>query len=209
MEKLNFQLLTISGGSASGKSSIIREIRTTFSEDEVCIILQDNYYKPIEFQVKDEKGVYNFDLPEAIDSELFFTDLMALSDGNTLEKQEYTFNHPEKLPVKFTLKPAPVVIAEGIFVGHFRKISEMADLKVYVDADEEICFQRRFERDIREREIPEFLVHYQWNSHVLPAYRKYVEPCKKEADLVINNHFSYQKGLEVLLAYIRLHIGKK
>lgn len=206
MNKLNFQLLTICGGSASGKSSIIREIRNTFSEEEVCIILQDNYYKAIEHQVQDETGIYNFDLPEAIDSDLFLQDLRELSAGHILHKQEYTFNHPDKIPAKFTLKPAPVVIAEGIFVMYFSMIAALANLKVYIDADIETCFQRRYKRDLGERGIPEKLILYQWNNHVMPAYRQYVEPFRKEADLVINNNDSYRKGLNVLVTYIRSQI---
>lgn len=197
----SFYLISVTGGSASGKSLFISALKDSFSE-KITIISQDDYYKSIEYQHKDEKGIYNFDLPEAIDHDLFLEHLTLLSTGKVIRKLEYTFNHPEKIPREKVFYPRPVIIIEGLFVEYHPVISQNIDFKVFIDADEEICFQRRRRRDIFERGIPEEIFLHQWNFHVLPAYRKFVLKFKESADLVVLNNQDFDEGLEYLKALI-------
>jgi len=197
----SFFLISITGGSASGKSSVLNEIRALFDK-KVCIISQDDYYKSIEFQTKDEKGIYNFDLPEAIDHVQFLDDLYKISTGKTIEKYEYTFNHPDKKAALKTFYPASVVIIEGLFVLYHPELAAKVDCKVFVDAEENICFERRKKRDIFERGIPENVFLHQWNHHVLPAYHSFVVNYKSQCDLIINNNINFREGLDQLCLII-------
>jgi uridine kinase len=196
-------LVGIVGGSASGKTSFINSLARHFEPDQITIISQDHYYVPIERQSCDANGVVNFDLPGSIDRQRFFEDVMRLVSGHEVYVQEYTFNNPEKTPEIICYKPAPVIIMEGLFVFHYSEIKELLDLKVYLDAEEEVKLSRRIRRDALERGYPEQEVLYQWHHHVMPAYRTYLAPYKAQSDLIITNNTSYAKGLEVLLHHLK------
>lgn len=207
-KKKSVFLISITGGSATGKSSILKELSDKFG-DQITIISQDDYYKPIKFQHKDEKGIYNFDLPDAIDHVEFLNDLYKISTGETVERPEYTFNHPDKIPAIKCFKPNMVIIVEGLFVLYKTEIERLVDFKVFISADEDICFERRRKRDIDERGIPEDVFLHQWNYHVLPAYRKYVAKYKEESDFIIDNNNNYSKGLKQLSELIENKMKKQ
>lgn len=199
--RLSYYLISVCGASASGKSSLLDLIRNNFGS-EVTIVSQDDYYKDIDQQVKDKKGIYNFDLPGAIDHEAFKNDLFRLSEGETVNRHEYTFNHPHKIPEIRTFKPAPIVVIEGLFINYTKELNDLINLKVFVDADLDICHARRKERDIKVRSIPEDVFTHQWKKHVLPAYKQYVKPCRKMANFIIDNNSSMVEGFAHLKAFM-------
>ncbi|MEO6132395.1 MAG: uridine kinase, partial [Saprospiraceae bacterium] len=97
---------------------------------------------------------------------------------------------------------APIVIVEGLFVFYFPEIRELLDLKIFIDAEDVIKLKRRIIRDAGERNYPLEDVLHRYEFHVLPSYKSYIEPFKQQAHLVINNHKSYDKAIEVLSALI-------
>ena len=195
-------LIGITGGSGSGKTSIIHELREMFPEEKLCIISQDEYYHPREKQIWDDAGYQNFDLPESIDHDLFIRDIRKLISGEIVIKSQYNFNNPGKESKSLTFKPAPVIIVEGLFVFYFDDIRNLMDLKIYIDAEDIIKLKRRIIRDATERNYPIEDVLHRYEHHVLPSYRSFIEPFKRQADLVINNHVSYEKSIQVLAAVI-------
>jgi uridine kinase len=126
-----------------------------------------------------------------------------LIEGKPVVKEQYTFNNPKKESTTLVFKPAPVIIVEGLFVFYFDNIRDLLDLKIYIDAEDIIKLKRRIIRDAGERNYPIEDVLHRYEHHVLPSYRSYIEPFKRQADLVINNHVSYQKSMEVLEAVIK------
>lgn len=196
-------LIGISGGSGAGKTSIIRDLRRIFDEDRLCIISQDEYYHPREKQIWDQEGYQNFDLPDSIDSLHFANDLRSLISGDTVAKDQYTFNNPKQESRKLELRSAPVIIVEGLFVFYFKEINELIDLRIFIDADDIIKLKRRIVRDAGERNYPLEDVLHRYEHHVLPSYRSYIEPFRRQAHIVINNHISYEKAIDVLAAVIR------
>lgn len=195
-------LIGITGGSGSGKSTFIRRIREQFSEDQVCIISMDDYYLPVEFQKEDPNGKKNFDLPKSFDKKAFRAALENLLNWKTVERVEHVFNNPLKTPRTLVFHPAPVIIVEGLFVFHFKKVQAMYDLKIFINAKENLKVIRRIYRDQVERNYPVEDVLYQYQHHVLPAFEKYIAPHKEEADIVINNNQSFDRGLDVVKGYI-------
>ncbi|MEZ4950128.1 MAG: uridine kinase [Saprospiraceae bacterium] len=199
-------LIGITGGSGSGKTSFIKELMAGFSEEEVCILSMDEYYKPKEEQKIDKQGITNFDLPKSIDKKSFVQDLKLLMEGNTVEKQEYTFNNKKAIPKLLTFKPAKVILVEGLFVFHFKKVRKLLDLKVFLHAKENLKVIRRIKRDQVERNYPLEDVLYRYQNHVLPTFERFIEPYFDEADLVINNNRHFENGLKVLRGFIKNHL---
>lgn len=199
-------IIGITGGSGSGKTSIIQDLRKKIPEKDLCIISQDEYYHPREKQIWDNAGYQNFDLPESIDAHAFARDIRMLIDGQEVEKQQYTFNNPNKEKQLLIFKPAPVIIVEGLFVFYFEEIRNLLDLKIFIDAEDIIKLKRRIVRDAGERNYPLEDVLHRYEHHVLPSYRSYIEPFKQQAHIVINNHTSYETAIDVLTAVIHDHI---
>lgn len=196
-------LIGIAGGSASGKSTVLDELKATFSADELCFISQDNYYLDRELQAIDAQGEINFDLPTAIEEKTLVEDVQRLMAGKMVTRREYTFNNPDAKPLIIYIKSAPIIVVEGLFVFHFKELAKMFDLRVYIEARDDIKLERRLKRDAIERGYDEDDVRYRWKNHVAPCYQKYLLPYKDEAHIVLVNNHSYQKGLEILYDHIR------
>ena len=191
-------IIGISGGSGSGKTTFVKELAASFSPEQVCILSQDNYYKPREEQVTDNTGEKNFDLPESFKEEEYHQDVLRLLNGEDVVLKEYTYNNPLAEPRLVTYKAAPVVIIEGIFVFHFADVSRLMDLKIFIDADEHIKLIRRIQRDKIERNYPLEDVLYRYQHHVFPSYVKFILPYKTPCDIVINNNVSFGDAMEAL-----------
>ncbi len=196
-------IIGICGGSGSGKTSFIRDIRKNFPTSEVCIISQDDYYKPRELQKEDENGIKNFDLPVSIDREAFQQDLLKLKAGQNVIKTEYTFNNPTAETKLLEFKTAPIIVVEGLFVQYFEEISDELDLRVFIEAKDHVKLGRRIKRDQVERgyDIDDVLYRYQY--HVMPVYERLIEPLKHNSDLVIPNNSKFERALDVLVGYLK------
>ncbi|MFN3851929.1 MAG: uridine kinase [Spirosomataceae bacterium] len=201
-------IVGITGGSASGKTYFLHSLLESFSESEICLISQDHYYKTQAFVPKDENGVENYDLPEAIDFELFSKHIEQLKRGEEVHQKEYVFNNPNIVPKTLVFKPAPIIVVEGIFVFHSAEINKLLDLKVFIDAKEHIKIKRRIIRDNNERGYDLTDVLYRWENHVSPTYEKYIEPTKYEADIVINNNKHFYNGLSILTSFLKDKLAK-
>lgn len=202
-------IIGITGGSGSGKTRFLETLLTGFKEEEVTCISQDDYYHPREYQLVDENGELNFDRPESIDYEHFASDLRQLSEGKEVEKQEYTFNNPDVVPDVIVRKPAPVILVEGIFIFHYPKITNLLDLKIFVDAMDYIKLQRRLKRDREERGYDADDVLYKYENHIMPSYQKYIAPHKDYSDLVVPNNSDFSGAVSVVKAFINSKLGAK
>ena len=201
-------LVGITGGSASGKTRFLKELAALFHQKEVCILSQDNYYKPAINHVRDENGHINFDLPECIDLDTFYADIISLGKGETVKRREYRFQHEQQLGDWMVFNPAPIIIVEGLFIFYRQDIFNLFDLKIFIDAQDEIKLNRRMSRDTAERNITAEFVLYQWENHVTPAYRQFLLPYKEKADIVINNNNHFQNSLRVVEDHFKVWLKK-
>jgi len=168
-----------------------------FTTDEVCLVSQDDYYIPVAHNMTPEENkLYNFDLPRTIDAELFEKDVQQLLAGKVIYKNEYTFNNPNATPKVLEIKPAPILIIEGLFIMHFKRIAELMDMKIFVDADEAIALERRLKRDLLERGYSNDDVMYKWIHHVVPAYNEYLLPYKNECHRVVINNTNTSENIQ-------------
>lgn len=189
------------GGSATGKTTFLRDLGARLP---ACAFLAlDNYYRPLHEQERDERGEPNFDLPTAFHRERLAADLHALLRGETVTQLEYTFNQHDRAPRSLVIEPAAVLVLEGLFVFHYEEIRAQLDLRVFLHASEAECLRRRLRRDAQERGYSAEVVHYQWQHHVLPAYRQYVLPSREQAHVVIDTVEGYETGLDAVCRHVR------
>jgi uridine kinase len=199
-------IVGITGGSASGKTFFLNSLMNAFDEDQICLISQDHYYKSKHEVPVDENGVHNFDLPQAIDARTYARHITELRDGHNVQQQEYTFNNPQLTPKMLLFRSRPIIVVEGIFVFYFKEIADQLDLKIFIDAKEHIKLKRRIIRDQIERGYDLTDVLYRWENHVFPTYEQFIKPCKAESDIVIPNNRHFEKGLDVIKAYLKTKI---
>ncbi|PWK78664.1 uridine kinase [Mucilaginibacter oryzae] len=203
-------IIGIAGGSGSGKTFFLKCFLEHFTADEVSLVSQDDYYIPVAHNMtKEENKLYNFDLPSTIDHGHFQQDISKLLSKQPILKQEYTFNNPDAIPKMIEIKPAPILIVEGLFILHFKDIAELLDLKVFIDADEDVALQRRLKRDLIERGYSHDDVMYKWINHVVPAYKEYLLPYKDECDRVIVNNGHVAEDIMMITEEISADLRKR
>lgn len=198
-------IIGITGGSASGKTLFLTRLMEQFDTDDICLLSQDNYYRPKEHQTKDENGIENFDLPGAIDDVAFAADVEKLRSGEIVTREEYTFNNSDKIPNLLYFYPKKILVVEGIFVFHFPEVAKLLDLKIFIDAQDKIKLKRRIKRDNEERGYDLQDVMYRWKYHVKPTYEEFIRPHKRSCDIVIPNNQHFEKGLQVIVSYLKSH----
>lgn len=182
-------IIGIAGGSGSGKTFFLKCFLEHFKPEEVCLVSQDDYYIPVAHNMTPEENkLYNFDLPSTIDEQHFLDDIKKLINNEVVYKTEYTFNNPNATPKILEVKPAPILIVEGLFILHFKGIADLLDMRIFIDTEEDVALQRRLKRDLLERGYSHDDVMYKWINHVVPAYKEFLLPYRQECDKVITNN---------------------
>lgn len=203
-------IIGIAGGSGSGKTFFLNRFLDHFTADEICLVSQDDYYFPVAHNMTaEENKLYNFDIPATIDQEQFESDVNKLLNGEVIYKKEYTFNNPNITPQLLEIKPAPILIIEGLFIFHFKAIANLLDMKIFVDADEDIALQRRLTRDLNERGYSNEDVLYKWTNHVVPAYKEFLLPYKGSCDKIIINNTHTAKDILLVTEAISKELREK
>ena len=202
----NPKIVAIAGGSASGKSTIVKIIAETY-KDDIIVVGHDNYYKAHDDIDFDERKLLNYDHPKAFDTDLFCEDLKKLRIGKEIDMPVYDYTIHTRSKDTIKVKAKRIILIEGILVLYEKKIRELTDTKVFVDADSDIRLKRRILRDTveRGRSIESCLTQY--IEQVKPMHEKYVEPSKKYADIIIPRGAKNTKGIEILSKHIENMIG--
>jgi uridine kinase len=201
-------IIGISGGSGSGKTTFVRELKKLFSDEEMTVFSQDDYYRPRTEQAKDVNNEKNFDLPTSIDRDLYHSDLKRLIGGEIVEKMEYHYNNQLRDPEMKTFRPAKILLLEGIFVFYYEEIYKLMDLRIFIDSKDSIKVIRRIQRDRVERNYPLEDVLYRYEHHVSPTYEKYILPYKDKVDMVINNNVGFTQAMTILVQGLKCRLKK-
>lgn len=197
----DIKIIAVAGGSASGKSSIVKQIDETF-EDDLIVIGHDNYYKAHDDMSFDQRSKLNYDYPGAFDNELFYQDLLKLQQGQSIDMPRYDYTIHTRSKETTRIRPSKIILIEGILVLEDKKIRDITDTKVFIDADSDVRLQRRILRDTKERGRSLESVLEQYIKQVKPMHEKYVEPTKKYADIIIPRGAKNSKGIEILIKHI-------
>jgi len=195
--------LGICGGTGSGKTTISEEISRALGPDHSVIIHQDSYYLDRSLLPSDDRGRINFDHPSAFDWKLFKRQVRALQEGKAIEKPIYNFHTHSRMPETTRVEPRALLLIEGILVFDDPDLRKMMDIKVYVDADADVRFIRRMDRDVRERGRSIESIVDQYMNTVRPMHLQFVEPSKRYADIIIPEGGHNRVALETLIARVR------
>lgn len=184
---MNAIIVAVTGGSASGKTTYADALRRLLMPYETRLIAEDEYYG----DHADEPGFdplrFNFDDVTAHDHELMAKQLRVLKSGKTIKAPMYDFVTHRRLEKTRDVRPADVIIVEGIHVLADPDLRDLYDLSIYVDAPSDIRLARRLLRDVRERGRSLESVVTQYLRTVRPMHLAHTEPGKAEADLVVIN----------------------
>lgn len=194
-------IIGITGGSGSGKSFFLSQLVKALPFD-CAVISQDNYYKSLEQQPLDVQGKPNFDTLESIDFKRFESDVKSLMQGEVLRYKEYTYNNAQDEGGEVLVKPAPVIVIEGIFVFNSMFLYDLMNYRLFIDAPIDLCIERRIKRDLEERGYDKDNVLYQYEYHVIPAYKKLIAPFMQIADKVVDNKDDISKDIYELQQWI-------
>ncbi len=195
------RIIGITGGSGSGKTTIVREISEIVGD--FAFIPQDNYYRSAEYVINTNITAFNFDHPSAFDTDLLATQLTDLRDGRAIDMPQYDFVHHRRRTDTVRVNPGKFVVLEGIMIFFEARIRELIDLKIFVDTPDDIRFIRRMSRDIEERGRTVQSVVDQYLETVRPGHYEFIEPTKVYADLIVPEGGQNQKALEVLASFMR------
>ena len=196
-------LIGIAGGSASGKTSIARKIKDTFSDTKsVLIVRQDDYYKDQSGLTMEERVKTNYDHPFAFDNDLLISHLKSLLAGVAVDKPTYDFVVHNRSNITEHLEPADVILLEGLFVLEDEKLRELENIKIFVDTEADIRFIRRLVRDVKERGRELDNIVDQYVNTVRVMHNMFIEPSKRYADIIIPEGGSNEVAIDLLTTKI-------
>ncbi|NMA94034.1 MAG: uridine kinase [Clostridiales bacterium] len=181
---MNAIVIGIAGGTGSGKSTMIRNISRKFGES-IALLSHDFYYKAHDDMPYEERCKLNYDHPDAFDSDMFIEDIKKLRAGEPIFRPVYDFTIHNRVEEVVEVKPAKVLIVEGILIFAEEKMREMFDIKLYIDTDPDVRILRRIMRDVKHRGRSLESVVTQYMTTVKPMHEQFVEPSKKYADIII------------------------
>jgi uridine kinase len=196
-------IIGISGGTGSGKTTVANRILESVSASEVVFIQQDSYYRNLKDLPLDYRQVANFDHPDALDNDLLVNHIRKLRAGEMIELPLYDFRAHTRLNETRRVEPKPIVIVEGILIFTDARLLEQMDIKVFVDTPDDIRFIRRLRRDVAERGRTVESVIEQYLATVRPMHMQFVEPSKREADVIIPEGGHNLVSIDLLSGKIR------
>lgn len=199
-------VIGIAGGTGSGKSTIIKKIKEQFN-DAVTILSHDYYYKAHDDLAYEERTKLNYDHPDAFDTDLMVEHIKALKRGEFVERPSYDFSAHNRRKETVTVVPSKVIIVEGILIFENVELLDMFDIKVFVDTDADVRIIRRILRDVKERGRTLESVINQYLTTVKLMHEQFVEPSKKNADIIIPEGGYNTVAIEMLNQRIRALLG--
>ena len=204
------KVVLIGGGSASGKTYVLKKVLEQIPEDKVTRISLDDYYKEFSNLPFEERAKINFDHPKSFDWKLMVDQIRRLKNGETIEKPIYDFTIHGRSEKTEIVEPKELILVEGIMALVNKDLRSLGDLKVYINASRERRLVRRIERDQRERGRTYESIIEQYFATVLPMYEEIIAPSQYYADLIINNDGGSTKSIDVLVSVLNtMMLGNK
>ena len=207
MNKDNVIVIGIAGGTGSGKSTMIRKIKQKFS-DEITILSHDFYYKRHDDITFEDRKKLNYDHPDAFDTDLMIEHIKQLKKWKSIRRPVYDFTIHNRIDKTVLVRPSKVVVVEGILIFENRELTDLFDIKVFIDTDADVRIIRRILRDIRERGRTLESVINQYLTTVKMMHEQFVEPSKKYADIIVPEGGYNVVALEMLNERINALINR-
>ena len=203
------KLVLIGGGSASGKTYVLKKVLEKIPEERVAHISLDDYYKDFSSLPFEERAKINFDHPKSFDWKLIHSQIAALKNGEPIDTPTYDFVTHSRTNVTQRVEPKDLIIVEGIMALVNKDLRALGDLSVFISASRERRLVRRIDRDTKERGRTYESVVEQYFATVLPMYEEIIAPSQYYADLIINNDGYSEKSIDVLVSVLRQMMDKE
>ena len=195
-------IIGIAGGTGSGKTTVVRKIVEALPPHYVAVVPLDSYYNDTTHLTNEERRAINFDHPDAFDWKLLIRQVNELREGRAIEQPTYSYIISNRLPETIHVEPKPVIIIEGIMTLINKKLRDMMDLKIFVDADPDERLIRNIQRDTIDRGRTVSMVVERYLEVLKPMHEQFIEPTKRYADLIIPQGGQNEKGIGILCKFI-------
>ena len=196
-------VIGVAGGSGSGKTTVVHRIVESLGNDQVTVLEHDRYYRDRGDLRLEERAALNYDHPDSLETDLMVRHLEALRRGEPVEVPVYDFARYARVGATVTAQPRRAIIVEGILIFTDAALRKLLDVKVFVDADDDIRFIRRLRRDVADRGRTMDSVIEQYQSTVKPMHLEFVEPSKRYADIIVPQGGHNTVAIGMLLTLIR------
>ena len=201
-------IIGVAGGTGSGKTTVAMSILEQVGRNRIALIQHDSYYYDAVNLPLEERARLNFDHPDALETALLVDHLKTLRAGEPVQIPKYDFRTHTRLVETRLVNPEPVILVEGILIFAERALREQFDVKIFVDADADIRFMRRLERDMKDRGRSLDSVIEQYMTTVRPMHLEFVEPSKRYADVIIPEGGHNTVALDMVVARVQTLLGK-
>ena len=202
---MNTIFIGIAGGTGSGKTTLTEHLVSRFGDD-IAVVHHDNYYKRQDCSFE-ERCKQNYDHPDAFDTDLMIRDLKKLKAGETIYCPVYDYAIHNRTDKTVEIKPAKVVIVEGILIFQSKELRDLLDIKIFVETDADVRILRRIVRDVKERGRTLDSVVNQYLTTVKPMHEQFVEPSKRKADLIVPEGGRNMVALDMLIKWVATHLS--
>lgn len=203
----NVIVIGIAGGTGSGKTTIAQKLIERFGDD-VSVINHDNYYKEHHSMSFADRCKLNYDHPDAFDTDMLIDALRELKAGRSVTCPVYDFSIHDRLVETRTVLPSKVIIVEGILIFQNEELCRQMDIKIFVDTDADVRILRRIIRDVRDRGRNLESIINQYLTTVKPMHEMFVEPSKRNADIIIPEGGNNLVALDIIMERVKAHIDK-
>ena len=195
-------MIGIAGGSGSGKTTFANRIAKEFT-NEVTLLCHDYYYSAFNSMPLEERMQQNFDHPASFDTDLLIQDMQALNKNKPIQRPVYSYTEFTRLPETVTVLPTKIILLEGILILENAELRDLLDIKIFVDADADIRFIRRLQRDVKKRGRSMESVIEQYLKTVKPMHDQFIEPSRRYADVIIPQGGKNRVAFEMVAERIR------
>ena len=202
-------VIGVTGGSGSGKTTVSKAIYENLRGQSIQIINQDTYYNDQADMTMEERKAVNYDHPLAFDTALLIEQLDALRHNQAVEMPVYDYKEYTRSQATVHVEPQDVIILEGILILDDERLRDMMDIKVYVDADDDIRILRRIQRDMQERGRSLESIISQYLKTVKPMYHQFIEPTKRYADIIVPEGGENHVAIDILTTKVRDVLAKR
>lgn len=206
---MNTTIIGVAGGTASGKSTLVKKLQEAFKGESVITICHDYYYKAHDELSYEERTQLNYDHPSAFDTDMMIADIKKLKEGIAIDCPVYSFVNHNRTNKTLHINPAQVIIIDGILILENQELRDLMDVKVYVDTDADVRLGRRLLRDVQERGRSIESVLSQYFCTVKPMHDEFVEPSKRYADLIVPEGGFNSVALRILIQNINSMIERE
>lgn len=195
-------IIGVAGGSGSGKTTVVNHILDVIGAHRINLIQHDFYYRDLAHMSFEERAKQNFDHPASLETELMIRHIQALKNGFSVNIPQYDFSNHVRKKKTLRIKPAKVVLVDGILIYTEKALLDLMDIRIFVDTDSDVRLLRRLQRDIIERKRSLESVISQYEQFVRPMHLEFVEPSKRYADIIIPHGGENKVALEMLCSRI-------